>query len=142
MTVEELWYSSYRTVRKHGGGEERVPPTAARSVRRSKQEQWRMGIDLAIEIATGEAGWRHARIARTRERYWYFRGGWWLIHDRIERRANMLRDAAMETEARRSRSKGSGSLDMRDVAARLRTWRDNGHWRRVAARPRSLSQNA
>jgi hypothetical protein len=133
MNAEEHWYNSYRTVRKHGGGEERLPPLCERMSRKSSSDQWAAIIDLAIEIATGEAGWRHATISLTGERYWFFRGGWWLLTARMERRARRIVDAARNSEARRAAALGSVLLDDRDVAARLRRWKAGRKWSRIAA---------
>ena len=141
MSVEEMWYCSYRTVRKRGGGEERVPPLCHRMCRRPTAEQWEAVIDLAIEIVTGEAGWRHATISLTGERYWYFRRGWWLLTGRHEDRARLLVAAATKTEARRAAAGGSGITDTRDVAALLRRWKESGRWRRIASKIRSLRPN-
>ena len=141
MNAEEHWHNSYRTVRKHGGGEERVPPTCERMCRKSPNEQWAAIIDLAIEIVTGEAGWRHATVSLTGERYWWFRRVWWMLTARMERRARRLIDAARNTEAHRAEVLGAVYLDDRYVVARLRRWKRGRRWWRIAAGIPSVRRN-
>lgn len=141
MNAETHWYTSYRAVRRHGGGVDQVPPMANRLSRRPLAEQWLAALDLAIEIATGKAQWRHASISLTGERYWIFRGEWWLISCRVERRARILVEAAINTERSRAAAAGIGYVDGINVVRLLRRWSRGRRWYRLASRVPSLRLN-
>lgn len=125
MSIEALWYSMF---------EDGKAPHCTRLSRLPIQDQWLAAIDLAISFARGAAGYRQTFITRTREQYWYWshpgsRTGWWLIPERVAKRAFQLyRDAT--TQACRQ---GGGSANGDDTASVLLRWKDSRAWRRHAA---------
>jgi len=121
MTTEEVWYSMYTP-----GGQ---PPHCTRLSRLPMDRQWNAPLDFAIGFALGTAGYRQTWITRTREKYWYLDGAWWLIPDRIEKRIMALYSDAVTQACMRNR----GHADSEEVVAVLRSWRRTGVWRRHVA---------
>jgi hypothetical protein len=120
MSWEGMWYQGF-----HDGRE----PKPARLCRRVMAEQWQFAIDLAVEFANGTAGYRKSRNSITGEEYWYRPNtGWWMVPGRISQRVRALLAAATQTEIVR----GDGRCMQSDVVERLKLWRRNGHWRRIA----------
>lgn len=122
MSIEALWYSMYDP--------DGNAPHCKRYCRLPMAEQWEMVIGLAISISEGSAGYRKFHIEKTGEVYWYWPHplsgtGWWLIPERIERRAHALVKLATD-EAFRFRSTVINS----QIAVILRRWKRTGAWRR------------
>ena len=126
MSIEALWYASYRQGK---------PPLCKRLCRMPMQEQWDASIDLALAFAGGSAGFRQASISSTREQYWYWRHpasvtGWWLLTERITRRALSLYRDAIAQACREH----AGGATPDQIAGVLASWKRTGAWRKRAVK--------
>lgn len=122
MSIESWWYSDFRDGK---------PPRCSRLCRMDMQFQFLAAVEIAIDFSMGIAGYRVISITLTREKYWYWahpqsKTGWWLIPDRVERRAMHLLEMATKTAL-----KPSGSCQQDAITQMLIRWKKNGHWRNV-----------